>query len=285
VEELLKQKIELIIGPMTSSIAMAIVPQVNASSVILLSPTVTTTDLVGLDDNFLRVMSTTTEYGSKSARYQFQKLGIRTVAVLYDIGNRSYSESWLNEFRRAFEELGGKILLTRSFQSGDETLFRPLAEELLAVKADSVLIISNAVDSAMTCQQLRKLAPRQQIALSEWASTERFTELAGGTAEGVVVAQFMDRNDPSARYQEFLRAYRERFQQEPGFAGLAGYDAALVALEAYAGRKQGETLKHYIIAKKSFQGAQQLLNIDRFGDADRGTFVTIVRDKQYITVE
>lgn len=284
-KELIDQNIELIIGPMTSNVAMAIMPQINASKSILLSPTATTTDLAGIDDNFLRVISATTDYASKSARYQYEKLGVRTVSVIYDIDNRSYTESWLNGFTETFTRLGGKIVQVKSFKSEKNVVFQPLVQELLATKADSVLIISNAVDSATICQQVRKLAPGQRIALSEWASTERFTELAGSAAEGVVVAQFLDRNDTSARYRDFLAAYRTRFGKEPGFAGVAGYDAALLALEAFSLRKPAETLKGVIIAKNDFQGVQQSLHIDRFGDADRKTFITSIRGNKYFTVE
>ena len=283
--ELINQKIELIIGPMTSSIAMAVMPQINASGTILISPTVTTTELDDKDDNFLRVISDTSDYASKSARYQYQKLGIRTVAVIYDIGNKSYTESWFNGFRAEFVKHGGKIVFTKTFHSGKDTVFQPLVQELLSAKADSVLIISNAIDSALICQQVRKKAPKQRIAMAEWASTERFIELAGTAAEGVLVSQFMDRNDTSQRYRDFLSAYQARFKQAPGFAGVAGYDAALVALDAYTNRARGDSVKNTIIARKNFQGVQQQLNIDRFGDADRSTFVTTIRGNKYITVE
>ena len=285
VGELIGQGLELIIGPMTSSMAMAIIPQINASGTILLSPTVTTDDLSGKDDNFLRVIAMTNDYASKNARYLYEKRGVRTVAVIYDIGNRSYSEGWLNDFRTAFTKLGGKVVLTRTFQSGRDTVFQSLVQELLSSKADSVLIIANAVDAALICQQVRKLDARKQIAMSEWGSTERFTELAGTAAEGVAVAQFLDRNDSSTRYRDFLGAYRARFKQEPGFAGMAGYDAAQVALEVYTARRKGETLKNVIIEKGRFQGVQQLLTINRFGDADRKTFTTVIRNGQYVTVE
>lgn len=285
VGELIGQGIELIIGPMTSSMAMAVVPQINASGSILLSPTVTTQELGGKDDNFLRVISVTTDYASKSARHLYEKLGSRTVAAIYDTGNRSYTESWLNDFRTAFSALGGKVVLTRTFLSGKDTVFQPLVRDLLTSKADAVLIISNAVDSALICQQIRKLDPHKRIAMSEWASTERFTELAGMASEGMIVAQFLDRNDTSQRYRNFLGAYRARFKQEPGFAGVAGYDAAQVALEAYTLRKKGESLKKVIIGKGAFQGVQQKLSIDRFGDADRKTFTTVILNSQYVTVK
>lgn len=285
VDDLLKQDVELIIGPMTSSVAMAVVPQINASKAILLSPTVTTTDLEGKDDNFLRVISTTTEYAGKSALYQLRKLGHRTAAAIYDIGNRSYTESWLNGFRATFEGKGGTLVKTITFTSSNDAAFLQPVKELLAVKPDLVVIISNAVDSALICQQIRKIDKKVGIGMSEWASTERFVELGGKATDGVVVSQFLDRNDSSPRYAKFLSTYRQRFKQEPGFAGVAGYDAALIAMDALSRRKPGTTLKETILATKKFQCLQQQIIINRFGDADRRTFVTRINNGRYETVE
>ncbi|MDK9716585.1 MAG: ABC transporter substrate-binding protein [Trichlorobacter sp.] len=286
VADLLNSNIELIIGPMTSSIAMAVLEQVNASKSILLSPTVTTTALTGKDDNFMRVIGDTGSYATKVARYQVQKFGRRTVAVIYDQNNSSYTESWFADFRREFELLGGSVVAVQTYHSAPITSFSQLAITLLKQKPQLVLVITNAVDAALICQQVRKLDAAVPIEMAEWASTERFIELAGGAAEGVIVSQFVNRTDRSERYQAFLKQYRERFGgQEPGFAGLAGYDAALVAMDAYAARKDGESLKQTIIRLNSFQGGQQKYQIDRFGDANRTTTVTIVRNGTYQTLE
>jgi len=246
---------------------------------------VTTTDLAGKDDNFLRVISSTAVYSAKSAHYQYERFGIRTVAVIYDSNNRSYTESWLNGFRTTFEGLGGRIVLVKAFSSSKETVFRPMARELVAVRADAVLIITNAVDSASICQQLRSLEPGQRIVMAEWASTERFLELAGPASEGVVVTQFVNRSSASPRYRDFVQAYQARFSQAPGFAGMAAYDAALVAIEAFQARKGGERLKGVILARQSFQGVQQVIKLDRYGDADRSVFLTIVKDGRYVTLD
>lgn len=283
--ELIRTKVELIIGPMTSSMAMAIMPLINESKTILLSPTVTTTDLQAKDDNFIRVISTTTDYSGKSARYQFEKLGQRTVAAIYDAGNRSYSESWYNGFRSTFEGMGGKIVKTVTFTSSNNMAFLRTVQDLLSVRPDTVLIVANAVDAALICQQIRKLDANVGIAMSEWASTERFIELGGKTTDGVLVAQFLNRNDQSPRFQKFLTAYRKRFRQEPGFAGVAGYDAALVALDALSTRTQERSLKETILRKGKFQGVQQQISIDRFGDANRKTYVTRISNGKFETVE
>ena len=283
--ELISQNIELIIGPMTSSIAMALMPQINASKSILLSPDVTTTDLSGKDDNFFRVTGTTTGYAANNARLLHKRFGVRTVAAIIDTNNKSYTESWLNDFRTEFSAFGGKIVLEKRYQSDKNTVFLPVVKELLAAQADSVVIISNAVDAAQLCQHIHTLAPAQRIAMSEWASTERFMELAGAAAEGVIVSHFFDRNDTSQSFTNFMTAYRARFNQDPGFSGVTGYDAALVALEAFTIRTKGSSIKDTIIAKKSFQGIQPPLNIDRFGDSDRKPYVSIIKGNQYISAE
>jgi branched-chain amino acid transport system substrate-binding protein len=284
--ELLSHNLELIIGPMTSSVAAAVLPQVNSSKTILLSPTVTATELTGKDDQFLRVIADTSSYATKSADFQYKKMRSRTVAALYDQGNRSYTESWLNDFKREFEKLGGRLLLVKSFTSGSDVVFQDMAKGLLAVKPDTVLIIANAVDAALVCQQIRKLSKGQSIITSEWASTERFIELAGAVAEGVHVTQFIDRNNQSPRYLAFVKAYKERFGgQEPGFAGMAGYDAVQVTLDALQQRTSGQSLKDALLSVKTFEGAQQQIVIDRFGDANRKNYVTEVRNGHFITLE
>lgn len=285
VSELLKMDLKVIIGPMTSSMAMATVPIVNTAQCLMVSPTVTTTELSGKDDNFFRVVSTTTEYASKSARYQYEKLGNHTAVAIYDLGNRAYTEIWLNDFRRTFEDLGGVMLATHTFESSDETVFYEAVVGLLARQPSLVVVVANAVDAAMICQQIRKIDQRVTIAMSEWGSTERYVELAGIAGEGVYVAQFLNRMDQSAGYLRFRQAYLDRFGQEPGFAGLAGYDAANLVLSTLGIQSPDQSLKETVLNRGTFAGAQNDFTLDRFGDAERETFITVVHNGTYQALE
>jgi branched-chain amino acid transport system substrate-binding protein len=285
VSELIDRDVEVIIGPMTSSMAMATVALVDAAGVVMVSPTVTTTALSGRDDYFLRVVSTTKDYAAKNARYQYFNRGRRSAGVIYDLNNKAYTETWLTYFREVFESLGGRILVTYPFQSGSGAAFFDAVQTLLAAEPDLVLIVSNAVDAALICQQVRKLDPQVAIAMAEWAATERYIELGGAAAEGAVVAQFLNRNDNAESYRAFHDAYVQRFDQAPGFAGMAGYDAAMVVIEALRSRRSGQGLKEAIIEKGRFSGVQQRIEIDRYGDADRATYITVVRNGHYHTIE
>jgi len=284
VDELIGRRIECIIGPATSSMAMVMIPRVNNSASILLSPTVTTAGLTGKDDPFVRVMADTSVYARKSAVFAFEKLAYRRVVALFDLDNRSYTESWLRDFSTHFRSLGGKMLAAESYHSSRKPAFSKLVISLLGHRPDMVLIVANAVDAAVISQYVRKQAA-VDIFLSEWSATGRYIELAGAASEGVHMAQMMNRSDESERYRLFLKLYRERFGRDPGFASLAGYEAANVAMDAEAARNGGETLKQAIIRLGHFQGLQQVLQIDRFGDANRKSFVGVVRHGRFVTLE
>jgi branched-chain amino acid transport system substrate-binding protein len=285
VKELIDHHVEAIIGPMTSSIAMATIPLVNESKVVMMSPTVTTKEVSGQDDHFFRVISSTAEYATKTARYQMEKLGHRRAAAIYDQSNRAYTENWLHDFRATFEALGGQMVKVRPFQPGRDIIFLELAKELLAARPDVILIITNAVDAALIAQQVRKLDTRVALNLAEWAATERLLELGGSAVEGALFDQYFKRNDTSERFTLFLNAYRERFGMEPGFAGVAAYDAATVILDVLDVRKPGQPLKEAILAAGSFPGVQQTIAFDKFGDARRTTYISTIRNGRFVTVE
>lgn len=283
--ELVAGGVEVVIGHMTSSMSVATVPIANERGVLMVSPTTTTDTLAGIDDQFLRVISPTRGYAAKNARYQAEILKRRRVAAIYDLRNEAYTKSWFDNFRAEFEALGGEVSEPLTFASGPEVDFYALAQRLLEAAPEAVLILANSVDAALLCQQIRKLDPQVGISLSEWAATERLVELGGTAVEGVLIAQFFDRASNDPRYLDFRSRFVQRFSQEPGFAGVAGYDAAQVVLSARAQTDGAGGLKQRILAIGEFSGVQGPLRIDRFGDADRRTYLTTVRNGNFTVIE
>ncbi len=280
--ELIARGVAAIVGPMTSVIAMRMVPIANEAGMLLMSPTVATDDLSHQDDYFFRVSSSTREYATKIALYQQRSL---RVAAAYDLGNQAYTVSWLHDFRDTLAKNGGAVIRALGFKSGGDTFFLPIARDLLAAQPDKVLIVANAVDSALLCQQIRKLDARVPIVIAEWGATEQLVELGGRAVEGVTVTQFFDRDSTNPRYRAFRQLYWDRFGQEPGFAGTAGFDAANVVMDALAERRSGQSLKETIRAVRRFEGVQNPLYFDDHGDTKRETFVSVVRDGQFVKVE
>lgn len=279
IARLLARQVKVIIGPMTSAMAMVVLPQINAAGIPLIAPTVTTNALTGIDDQFFRVVAPTATHVFKSAEYHFVEHGLRRVALVCDLRNKAYSESWAGDFRKAFGAMGGNIVAEFGFDSSDS--LAALASKVLAAEPDGVMIIANSVDTGLLVQQIRMRNASVHLGTAEWAATERLLELGGKAVEGLVVAQYVDRESRATAYLSFRHAYRERFAQEPGFAGLTAFDATNVALDALASQSSGQTLKEAILAHGEYAGAQSPIRFDANGDTRRDTFLSVIRDGEF----
>lgn len=284
VQELINAGVVGIVGHMTSSMSAATLPLANAAQVPMISPTSTGKQFSGLDDHFFRVISSTQVYASSNARYHRNTLGLKRIAPVYDLQNRAYCESWLADFRESFTGTNGHLLPPLTFNSGDEQTFAPLAERLLAQQPQAILIVANSVDSALLAQQIRARNPGMPLLVSEWAATESLIELGGQAVEGMHLAQFIDRDNQSPAWLDFLSRYRLRFQMEPGFAGLSAHDAASALFAALESRQPGQSLKAALLALPAFPGLQQEMHFDPAGEAHRPHFITVIRDGRFVKV-
>jgi branched-chain amino acid transport system substrate-binding protein len=284
-DRLAARHVAAIIGPVTSAMAVTLVPLADRDQILLLSPTVTTRDLAGRDDQFIRVIADTGQYAKTSARFQAERRHLRSFAVLYDANNQAYADSWAGDFADEFQRLGGTVVARIAFRS---TAAADYAGQALRAKesgADAILILGSAADTALMCQQIRLLDDKIPLVTSEWAATERFVTLGGQAVEGVFTSQFVDRDSLQPAYIAYRKLFLERFQQEPGFAGIAGHDAAEVLITALQRRRRGESLRDAIIRLADFQGLQNHIHIDRFGDSSRPTYLTVIRNGKFIAID
>lgn len=285
VRELIDQGAVAIIGPMTSAMAVAVVPVANQTQVLLMSPTVSTDQLTGLDDQFFRVNASTVASARRLAQFLLEQQGTHRLVAIHDIGNRSFTESWLAGFQAGFEQGGGELVGRIGFASGGDTSFLRIARNALATPVDGVVVLANATDTALLSQQIRKLDSRLPITASGWAASDRLIEVGGKAVEGLTLVQDFDRNSGATRYQEFRRLYLERFHREPEAAAVNAFDAGNVVLDALAGRRDlQQGIKEAVLAARHFEGLQEPISFDAFGDVRRKLFVTVVRDGRFTLV-
>ena len=142
------------------------------------------------------------------------------------------------------------------------------------------------MDSALLCQQIRKVDNNIKITLADWGATERLLELGGKAVEGVTVVQTFDRESPNPRYQAFRKLYLERYNREPGFPGVYAHDATQVILDALRAQRKGESLKETVLSIRQFDGLQGKYSFDDFGDVKRSNAsISIVQNQKFVVVE
>lgn len=267
---------------MTSLIGTSIIDIINKSEKITISPTVTTSQLSDKDDNFFRVLSTTTIYAKKSAEFLFMKQGIKTVSIAYDTGNAAYSKGWHDNFSARFIALGGQIVSSTPFLSSDNLMVSEITQNSIEKSPDAIVIVANSMDTSLIIQQIRGKLPEQTILTAAWAGTERLVELAGRQVEGVFIPQYVDKMSQNASYLSFKEAYVQRFNREPGFASVTSYDATVTALKAMQLKDKKESLKQTLLRVRNFEGIQRPVQFNEFGDVAGTMFMIRVENGRFV---
>jgi branched-chain amino acid transport system substrate-binding protein len=280
VRELHAEGVVAIIGPNNSSIAEGMLPVLNQLKLVTISPTVSSLAFADLDDHFFRINWTTRDNARLYAEHYIGR-GIRRIAATTDANNAVFSESWLREFRAAFEPVGGEVVAHERFDANGPRGYSQTVQTLLDSRADAILLVANSVDAAQFAHQVRKLDRDILLIAAEWAASERLLILGGRAIEGLELVQSYDRHDTSPAYQRFREAYTAGFRHEPGFSSVAAHDAATVLFRALALGSDGGSLKDALLGLDTTAGLQQPVRFNRYGDAQRQAFFVVVRSGRF----
>lgn len=286
-QELIDAKVVAILGHVVSGMTQAALPIVNEKNMLLISPTSVSNVFTGKDDFLIRISPSAKAVTAEFAGFAKNKVGVRNLAVIYDLANKSYSEDWHNNFREAFEAGGGRIASTYGFTSGPDNSFSAHAKRLLTGQPDGIVIIAGAVDTAMICQQIRKINATIPIFSSGWAMTNDLLSNGGTAVEGVYLSYNFDRDSNAPAYVAFRNSFEKRYGNSPGFAAKFGYESVMLLADALgkAPKLDSETLKQTILRQGVFTGLQGNYKIDAFGDAEAQTFFFTIKNGAYQRVE
>jgi len=263
-QELINEGVSFVVGPMTSEMAINLVPLANAAGVPLISPTVSTNRLIGIDDFFFRVYYANSQAAVAMAAYIVER-GLKKVAVLYDTRNRAYTEDWVRIFSNRFAVEGRSADLV-PFTAATAGTFEEIIAELKNRGPDGLLILANSIDTALICQQAYKLNLKIHRFATGWSYGSKLTAYGGKSVEGLVVVQSVDMQKERAETRQFIAAYREAFYADPTFPAVHACDATRLGIMALEkGGVQGN-LKDQLLSIDSFPGVMQHFSLDEFGD-------------------
>lgn len=285
VRELIAAGVVAIVGHATSAMAEATLPIANQEHVLMVSPTVSSPLLAGRDDWLVMIDASAASTAQAMAVEAIRaRPGLR-VSILYDLSNRSYSEPWRDNFGRGLREGGGQVGAEVSFVSGSVASYGALAESALACTPDAVLLVANALDTAMLAQQLRKRSPQVLLLGTGWSFTADVLEHGGSAMEGALFPLKVNPEDPSPPAERFRNAFRGRFGHPPDFAAIQAYEAVQALALALTRDATREGVRREILRVGTVHGVTGDFQIDRFGDAQRKNHMSSVRDGRFLPLE
>jgi branched-chain amino acid transport system substrate-binding protein len=286
VHNLIARGVSAIIGPMTSQDAVTVVPEINRARVPMVSPTVSTNELTGLDDYFFRVYYSNAQAAQLLAEKVSKKTESIHITAIYDLDNRAYTEDWILHFQENLEQRGGSLVGRIPFDFHDDSLFIDIANQAAATNPQGILILANAVDTAMICQQLLKIGVDLPLYATGWSYSDDLLQFGGKSVEGLTIIQSADLKDPAPAMQHFVKAYQERFHSMPNFPAMHAYDATRRILAIFEKTTEPEKIREELLQADSFAGLQADLAVDRFGDLKNPRlFLARIASGQFVKAE
>jgi branched-chain amino acid transport system substrate-binding protein len=252
---------------------------------VLLSPIATTPELSGQKDLFFRIVPTHIAQAQAFCRHIYENRGIGRLAIIYDRENEAFTTSFAQACSQQYLNLGGEITAEIIFLSSTQPDFAALVTQLQESGAESVLIITSALDAAFIAQQIHLQNWAVPLFSSAWAQTDVIIQNGGQTVEGMEFIIAFDVNSPNPVYVDFKTKYEARFEQIAGFAAGEAYEAALVlfaALERTEGQAEG--LPEALLQTHNLAGLMGHVSLDEYGDVARTLFIITIQDGVFQTL-
>ncbi len=285
-QELLDAGVVAIIGHSLSTPTVASVPLMNKNSRLMISPTASTADLSGRDDYFIRITTPVDIKAPSLATLAYNRLGLKTIAVVYDLSNPKYALSLFRYFKQEVEKLGGRLSIVIPFDSREKFSAPDIAQKITSAESDGVFLISNAIHAAMTVQHLRRTGSKAKIIVSQWGFPDpAFIQNGGNAVEGAVSLAEFNAESTNKRFLKLKGEYERRFGTPIGSASQRGYEVAQVLLSALSETDDPGKLKVTILRRKVFESVDgNPIILDEYGDPVRTLYILEIKNRKIRTI-
>jgi branched-chain amino acid transport system substrate-binding protein len=176
-------RIPAAVGFITSSEALACAPVAERSKVVMITPIAGTPELREAGDFVFRTRESGLLQSFKIAQYVYETLGIGEVAVLCE--NAANAVGYRDAFITKFEELGGKIVTSLTYEEG-QTDFRIVLTRLKGSQPRAVYIPGVGKVIGRILKQARELELDTKFFSSAGLEDPVLFEIAGDAANGII---------------------------------------------------------------------------------------------------
>ncbi len=264
-----KDKVNALIGAVTSNVAEGIMPYVIDKELLLLSPTASSARLTAIGGGWFYRTYPSDDTEVRSMTSLLQKLDIDRAAVFAQ--NEPFGRGIADSFSSQFELNDGKVELRENFELPlDQASAGALAQKLVEAKIPAVYLAGWEDQVGLMLQALA-VAGYDGIKLAPSSVTPRIIQASGKAAEKLVFPQaafHLEGDDPQVK--AFVAAYQKKFNEPPTVWAAYGYDAMRVLADSIRQTRMATAgeIREALLATDA-EGVTGPLKFDRTGDVQR----------------
>ena len=230
-EKLISEGVIGLIGEVASGITAQMAQSAFEKGVPCVAVGATRTDLTDIGSNVFRVCYVDDFQGPVMAKFAYEELGLRNVAILTDV-KQPYSVGLSDSFRKYFEKLGGKIADEQKYES-QQTQF---SSQLTAIKEntpDGLFLSGYFNEVGPIIRQANEMGIKgPYLGGDGWDSREIITN-AGDAIKNVYYCNHYKNDEDRPEVKKFLDTWKAKYGSLPATTmGALGYDATMVTLNA-----------------------------------------------------
>lgn len=283
-----RDKVVALIGTYGSSLAMAGAEVAEKAAVPGVGTSCTNPLVTQGKKYYFRACFIDPYQGAAAATYAYETLGFRKAAVLMDMTS-DYAVGLSSFFTRDFKKLGGEIVATLKYSSGDQDFTAQLTE-LIAKKPDIVFMPAYFAEGAIIMKQARELGAKFRLMGADAMDNPDTLKLGGKAAEGFLHTTFP--YDPampnmSAEAKRFTEAWKAAYpDKETNVNGALGYNTYFLILDAIkrANSSDPKAIAKALAETKDLPTALGLLSINKTHDAEMPVGIIEYKDGKRVYV-
>lgn len=224
------ESIAAVLGPMTSSEAIACAPVFEEYTMVELSPCASNNQYAPMSDYAFTVagkMDAEQPYLVERGAHEF--LNAKSIGVIWS--NDDWGASAFESTKEGCEEYGIEITDDESFVAGEKD-FTAILTKIRQTNPEYLMLITQAADGALVLNQLEAMGWDIPVIGAGAMYSDQVILLSGEASEGLVAsaAFFLSEDDPEA--WDYATKFYEGAGFYPTIHGPLSYDAALLLCAA-----------------------------------------------------
>ncbi|MCX6984449.1 MAG: ABC transporter substrate-binding protein [Lentisphaerae bacterium] len=264
-------KVVTVIGPITSTNAIAVRRDAAELKVPVISPTATNDKVTLRNPYMFRTCFNDSFQGRIAANFAIKEKGYKTASILVDM-NSDYSKGLSENFKKAFESAGGKIITQEGYQQKD-TEFGVQLKKIKESAAQTVFVPGYPPEVPLIIKQAKVIGLDARLCGADGWDNEAVINGSGNNIEGCFIVGAFSREDKRDAVRNFVVSFEKTFNDKPGTFEALGYDSISILAEALKKGTTPEAVKDGLHAIKDFEAVTGKTTVTPDGDVEKNAVI------------
>ena len=268
-----QDKVIAVLGEVASSNSLAAAPVAQEARIPMITPSSTNPKVTEVGDFISRVCFIDPFQGSVMAKFAANTLKAKTAAILGD-NSSDYSKGLTQFFEQEFTKLGGTVINKQTYAQKDQD-FKAQLTQMRDQKPDVIYVPGYYGEVGIIARQARELGMNQPLLGGDGWDSPELWKLGGTALKPAYISNHYSADNPAPEIQNFVKAYKAKFNAAPDSLAALAYDSAKVLADAIkrAGGTDSTKLKDAINATKNFAGVTGTITLDSSRNAVKSAVV------------